>query len=220
MEISHYYFEIDYDIFRPCENGDDCCKNDICRCGKIQNIAIKFLYMEEVVDVFKTALLGEKHEWTDVENYCFGRLFTSLKLYEPNKYKVNVVDGYYGEELDSVVCIDGWDEFEIEFKKMMELSDDDKIRFVLQKEYGYLLDVFKNASFELRLVNYSDIITPRDLKRTEGDCYDFSSATAICKQIGDKYKIIDGHHRWKKYEYYAQIYIYVPIPLGDNSSKL
>lgn len=208
MKLSHYCFDYDYDTYRECENGSSCCENDYCRCGVIENIVIKSIDTDYLVSTFQDALLGKKHKWTDVEKYCFGRLFTAMKMYDTSKYSIHTCGGYYGEELDGASC-DSWNEFEKEFKKMMELEDDDKIRFVLEKEYGHVLEELKDAKFEYRLVKYSDIMPPDNYRKVDGECYDFSSAIGICKQFGDKYQIVDGHHRWKKYEYFFEVNIFV-----------
>lgn len=39
--IKPYTFEYKNKIYRPCENGSDCCKNDYCRCGQITDVKIE-----------------------------------------------------------------------------------------------------------------------------------------------------------------------------------
>lgn len=209
MQIPSGYFEFDYDVYRPCQRGSDCC-DSICRCGKLQDVKIESFDILGVADFLKKALLDKKHKWTVVENYCFGRLFTIMKLYDPEQYEPTTSRGYYGEEIDGAY-VNEWLEFEREFKKMIKLNDDDKIRFVLEKEYGYLLEELKGAQFECRSVDYTDILPPIDLRRTDGDSCDFSSAIAICKQMGDKYRILDGHHRWKNANGWKKVDIFVAL---------
>lgn len=198
MKFSYYTFEYDYDVNYACRNGSDCCDNDFCRCGVIVNEQVTQVPSEYLIEEFKKSI-DKKKKWTDFENYCLGRLFTSHKLYDPEKYYLNTCSGYYGEEIYDISC-DYWLEFEKEAQEMLLLEDDNKIRYVLKKEYKYLLDGLENVTFEVKSVKYDDILPPDDYRRLEGQSLTFNAPIGIYKPIGERYRIIDGHHRWASNE--------------------
>ena len=209
MNLSHYLFEYDYDIYRQCEHGSYCCDRDYCRCGVITDERVTEVPSESLIIEFKN-FIDKKKKWNDFENYCLGRLFISHELYETEKYELTTCRGYYGEEINGVCC-DCWDKFEKDAIEMLSLSDDDKIKYVLKKEYGYLLDGLENAAFEIKFVEYSDILPPDDYRKVKGKSVDFNAPIGIYKPIGEKYRIIDGHHRWKNSEDRKYVYIIVAI---------
>ena len=205
MRLSHYSFDYDYDTHHPCQYGSSCCDDDYCRCGIIENTRVKSVPTESLIAELKESI-EKNRKWSDIEDYCIGRLFTSNKLWDTDSYSLKVCGGYYGEEIDGIES-DAWDKFVDDVLKMLLLEDDDKIRFVLNEEYGHVLPELQEASFELRLVKYSDIIPPDAYRRTVGNCNDFSSAIGVFKPVGKKYRIIDGHHRWKKSEIFHEVFI-------------
>lgn len=197
MHLSHYAFDYDYDIYRACQHGSDCCDNDYCRCGEIQNGKITSVDLDYL---FKqtTDEIDKKRKYTEIERYCIGRMLIHHKMYDPESYELLVCRGYYGEEIDGIECYNSHS-YITAVREMLMLPDDDaKIKLVIRNEYGYLLDDMKGANFELKEVRYEDILPPIDLRRTEGESHDFGCAIAVCKRVGDdKYRIVDGHHRWK-----------------------
>lgn len=207
MKLSHYCFDYDYDTYRACHHGSSCCDNDYCRCGVIQDARITEVPSEYLVEELKKSI-NKKRKWTDFENYCLGRLFISHGLYKPDSYELRVCGGYYGQEIDGIDC-SFWDSFEKDVQEMLLLDDNEKIRYVLKKEYGYLLGGLDEATFEIQLVKYADILPPDDYRRLEGESIDFNSPIGIFKPIGEKYRIIDGHHRWKKSESLFEVFIIV-----------
>lgn len=213
--ISHYSFDYDYDVYRACENGADCCRYDFCRCGVIQNARILKLpsnILETYMDEFRPPLkekspkkytVTKKQPWSDLEMYCLDRLFIINQMYDLNKYRVYATGGYYGEEIGGVNIEDST--FRADVNKMLNMPDNEKIRFVLNREYGYLLPELEKADFVIEEINYADILPPDDYRRTVGDCELRSAIIGVYKRLGDKYRIIDGHHRWKKAQTFPRI---------------
>lgn len=209
MRLSHYNFDYDYDCSYACREGSDCCDNDYCRCGKIVNTQITKIDLDYL---FKQTLeeFDKKRKYTEVERYCIGRMLIHHKMYDPENYVLSVCGGYYGEEIDGIECYNSHS-YITAVREMLMLPDDDaKLKLVIHNEYGYLLDDMKGASFELKKVPYEDILPPIDLRRVDGESYDFNSAIGVYKRVGDdKYRIVDGHHRWRKAEGNKRVKIFV-----------
>jgi len=198
--MNHYAFEYNCDYYYECQHGSSCCQDDYCRCGKIVDLVITKVPNEEIIKELKSTLKPGKRPkpiWSDIENYCIERLFVIHKLYKPEKYDIAIEGGYYGQELgDAYFAYNDDVKFYDDAREMLALNDNDKIRFILNKEYGYISDDLKNTEFFIEYIQYSDILTPIDLRRCNGESYSYSDIIGIYKLIGDKYRIIDGHHRW------------------------
>lgn len=201
MQLSHYYFEYDYDTYYACHHGSSCCDNDYCRCGVINNTQITKVDLDYLLRATFEEIDKKKKTWTDIDRYCVGRLLIAHNMHDGSNYELTVCGGYYGEEISGIYSNSIY-AYMNDVREMFALSDDNaRIKFVVQKEYGYLLDDMHDAVFELKTVKYSDILAPLDLRRVEGESHSFDTAIAICRHIGDdKYRIVDGHHRWKNAE--------------------
>ena len=126
-----------------------------------------------------------------------------LKIYNKDYYEVETCGGYYGEEIEGVY-------FENE-KKVVEAfnevlafdNDVEKIKFVLELEYGYLLDKVKNAKVAYIQPMATKIIDlPQHeyfvkLDREVIDGYkNRKLPIAVCTECGGRYKLVDGYHRF------------------------
>jgi hypothetical protein len=200
MELPYYYFEYHYDIYRACLHGSNCCDNDYCRCGEIINTQITSVDLSKLLEATMNEV-DKKRKYTEVERYCIGRILIQNKMHDLCNYELVIGGGYYGQEIIGVNC-HNLRSCIIAVRKMLMLPNDDaKLKFIIHNEYGYLLDEMKDVSFELKEVRYKDILPPIDLRRIDGESYDFNSAIGIYKRVGDdKYRIVDGHHRWKNAE--------------------
>jgi hypothetical protein len=197
--ISQYAFDIDYESYYACLNGSGCCDGDYCRCGVIDVAGA-------TIGVDPNSVLQqilENHVYTadfnvnwDILNYCAGRLFVHYKLYDSASYEIVAEPGYYGEELEGVLC-DKLPAFLEDYYALSVLSEGDMIRYVLKQEYKTLLPGLETASFEIKEIALNEIEVPRDYRRIDGPASVFHSfPIGIYKKKFDKYQIIDGHHRW------------------------
>lgn len=190
------YTNFSYDTYYPCQNGSDCCDNDYCRCGKITGISdIKINYskaIKSIYDVKKPNL---------VLQYCLDRILIINNFHDSDNWELKVEAGYYGQEVAGVSCNNSGIICD-ELKLLEVLSDIDKLKKVLELEYGYLLESIKAYNnFEIKSMDVSDIILSNEnhykkLNQQSVDYYkNYELPRAIVKLTHDKYTIIDGYHR-------------------------
>lgn len=174
----------------------------ICRCSKIQDSRIESVNVHDV-----TTHIFENLDY-DIKDtllfYGINRILNSYKIWEAGCWNISVGAGYYGEEIDSV-SLDYNTSNKIQesindFTKLK--STKEKIDFLLELEYGYVLDSIKSCqSYTIQTLNKSDIILGQDSYRkkiSKEDFYkdgNYEGIRAVVKNDGDKYRLIDGYHR-------------------------
>lgn len=188
-----YSLDIAYDDYKSCQHGDDCCDNDYCRCGEIQDTEIKSI---NHLSVLNNALaFGGKRKFMALELYALERLCARLT---PDDFDVCIRGGYYGQEIDSVVLLD-----ESPIRHIFTLTTPTQwVEYALTQEYGHVLDRLQGREWEMVKMPLNDICRPkqyRDLnsdrlkyykKLLEGDKSIFLSC--LCDEELD---LVDGYHR-------------------------
>lgn len=187
---------VDYDY----ERSQCTCHDYICRCTTIEYAHVTNIDVREVVDkLYSTHYKND----SDINKYCFDRICHTLEVYDKDLYEVKTGAGYYGEEVYGVY-------FENEEKVLnhynMILSFDtdlEKIKYCLKREYGYLLDSVKNASsVYIADVSIDEIMLPqmeylKKVNRKVIEAYtDINLPIAVCIKDDDKFRLIDGYHRF------------------------
>lgn len=187
-------YDVEYDYDR---DSSGCQCYDYCRCSRIVNTKIISINIESIIlgitDFTKNEFL----------KYCIDRILSIGDINNLSNWEVNICNGYYGEEANGVsldrniinnIC-QKIDEIE-------KLSDIDKIKKVLEEEYGYLLDVIKPmTSAKIEVIKTSEINFPNDvyvkkldIKRI--DRYkDYLFPRGIVLKNGTNLRLIDGYHR-------------------------
>jgi len=186
-----YYADYDYDMYYPCGDGSDCCYNDMCRCGEIKDFVIKSIRYQDLVNS-----LGEK--LSVIEKYSLDRIGMIHEMFHPKNYSVEISGGYYGEEFE--IKLNNSNLFIDSLKIVSHLSDVEKIKFVLKEEYSFLTDFLKSIT-QVDIVNISfdqiKVSNENHMKKIKNlEIYNnYTLPRAIVRKDGDKYVIIDGHHR-------------------------
>ncbi len=195
-----YYFsgiDSEYDTYHQCQNGSDCCRDDYCRCGTIENIRNITVDISALI----SGLVGNSKEILNA--YCVDRLIRASDLKDPSNWELNVERGYYGEEthghspnqliIDNLIS---------DFKLMLNMSDANKVKLCLKNEYGHVLpSLEKLTNAEICLVKTDDIELFNDhyvrkINKKFVDQYDdYEFPRAVCTLAGSKYRVIDGYHR-------------------------
>jgi hypothetical protein len=148
-----------------------------------------------------------------VDKYCIYRILVINKAFDTGNWEVNTCGGYYGQEIDDVT-IDASLLFKIneQCEKLFKLETlSEKLRYVLELEYGFLLDDVKDCEFELisiyknhidfKKLNQNHIINVKmeDLSHYSISNYDLPRGIVRGDSTGwvpmDNYKIVDGYHR-------------------------
>ena len=197
------YFEktnINYIVEYDYERSGCTCDNYICRCTTIEKAWVEEIYIDSLV-----RKLYEKfcREHSEINEYCFDRICHALRIYDKDLYEVETGPDYYGEVVYGVY----FDNEEMIFNAcsvMLELpSDIEKIKYVLNLEYGYLIDrVANTTSITIEKVATDKVEPPQKeyfvklSKEVIEDYKDRKLPVAVCIKNEDKYILIDGYHRW------------------------
>jgi len=191
-----YMAEIEYDNDRPfsCDCGDD-----YHRCSQITNTRVESIHIDLIIDKLIT-----KTKTSDFIKYCIYNILShTLKL---EYFEVDVVSGYYGEEIGSVLLEETVRQDLINaFEKLNSLkTDNEKLFYVLEREYGYVLDNLKQLDFKIIKTSVNQIIIPQmnhfmKLDRNRVDIYkkeiEEIPAVCVCREENGKLILVDGYHR-------------------------
>ena len=195
FEKTNLQWVVDYDYERTACH----CNEEYCRCTDIINAHVCDVDVKDVVK----ALRNNYQICSYIDEYCFDRICYAFKIYDINLYEVEVGGGYYGEEVYGVY-FENEEEIFNTYCELLELNSDiEKVQYCLNLEYGYLLDCVKAASIASIIeVSADEIYTPQmdyfkkvDKKVIE-EYRNRHLPIAVCIKVGDKYKLVDGYHRF------------------------
>ena len=200
----HFIVEVDCEYDNRCVPG---CDGQYCGCSRIERAEVESVDIDYVSSrLTEAVLIAVKPFKLEVDRkileYCLDRFFRHSGLRDKDNYYVQTCSGYYGEEIDKVVY-EG--ELASQVCTMAHGSSLDALRFVLEEEYGYLLDFLKSAG-DCRIVDgvsFDDIEVPNAdhyVKLDKGlvEKYkDYEFPIGVYRESGWKYRLIDGYHRLK-----------------------
>jgi hypothetical protein len=188
----------DYDTYHPCQDGSDCCDNDYCRCGIIQNTRITevnfVLLIKDLVGKCDDILI----------KYCVDRIIKTSGLINNDSWEVNTSGGYYGEEVHGVSLNIGIQNKLVKmFSELDTANDINKIKILLQYEYGYLLpklDKLNTVTIKEVPINKVSLLNDKHYRKVSKETIDYYTdyvlPRAICtKSVYNNYTVIDGYHR-------------------------
>jgi hypothetical protein len=187
------------------------CDDQYCRCNKIVNARITSVSIPSL-----TKYITE-HTKDMVEKYCVDRILRIHKIYESDNWYIQIGGGYYGEEVYKVTLecgvVSAINDDLIELEKIE--SDSNKIKFILRREYGYLLDVIKDLKFSIEKIKRDDIKIPNDhyhgkisaanyvMYLTESyytnvpQTYNFDGPVGVLREDdAGNLILVDGYHRY------------------------
>lgn len=200
FERTNLQYEVDYDYERSqctCNAYED---GDYCRCTTIERAWVESINVKLVVNKLYKKYCKEHSE---INEYCFDRICSALKIWDKDYYEVESCGGYYGEEIEGVY-FENEEKLAEAFSGILGFdSDVEKIKFVLELEYGYLIDKVSKATVAYILpVPTRHITLPQQeyfvkLSREVIEDYkDRKLPIAVCIENGGWYKLIDGYHRF------------------------
>lgn len=187
---------VDYDYERSACHCDDY----YCRCTTIEHAWIDNINVNEVV-----RKLYDTHSRTDsdIDEYCFDRLCYAFKIYDKDYYEIEKCWGYYGQEIEGVWFENEWNIFESYYEMLEKNTSLEKIQYCLKREYGYLIYCVKSAtSATIIEVSPNDICPPQTeyfIKLENKVIEEYKNRElpiAVCIRDGNKYRLIDGYHRF------------------------
>lgn len=190
------YGGVEYDYDRTsCQGNCD----DYCRCTEIINTRITEINYNYIVKS-----ITESVKDNVILTYCIDRIIRSSKLDEDD-FEISTCRGYYGEEIDGVYLDQKKnDTIYNNLKQLENMSDIEKVKFVLTLEYGYLLDVIENTTeVSIKEIDLDKITFQQDYRKKinlDEDFYDekFTLPRGIFIENGEAHRLIDGYHRIMK----------------------
>jgi hypothetical protein len=226
LKSNYHSPDYTYNTEYSCETYG-CDQEGICRCGTIVDLEVTKIDLSYLTQEIYEQLIpsDRKSRKRDtklsqllyggeiVDKYCIYRILSINKVYNPSLWEVNTTSGYYGDEIDGVhLDKPVLSKIESECQKLFELvSLSDKLRYVIELEYGYVLDDLQDCEFELISIykNYIDfkklnqnhikMVKMEDLDHYSIDNYDLPRGIVRGDSSGwvpvDNYKIVDGFHR-------------------------
>jgi hypothetical protein len=214
-----------YDRIYHC---DEIGCSDVCRCSTIENVQIlhvdtriieKFIYGQffdesrsAKRDMRISAILHNMD--SDVNLYTINRILSHYKIWKDDVWDITKHIAYYGEEILKIALKD-------DVARLIEntindafLIDDitDRIRFLILLEYGYIIDILSDKKFEVTTIRKEDIyISNLDYLNSLTVSKLFPLQTNIKGIVideGDKYRLIDGYHRYlQNDDYYFKVIV-------------
>lgn len=218
LKLNYNCIDYDYDTSRDCENyGCD----SICRCSKIVGIMVNSINLSDLTEEIYSQLepSNKKSKKRNlklanllyggdaVDKYCIHRILTAYKAWDHNYWNIGIENGYYGEEIGEITIDVGLiTKISNDVDKMYKLETlSDKIKYVINLEYGYLNNTIANSEFELIAIFKNDINFKKlnqnhinDIKSKDTSYYNdenYYYPKGIVKKSGNMYKIVDGFHR-------------------------
>lgn len=196
FEKTNLSWIVDYDYERSACTCDDY----ICRCTTIERAWATKVDVNGVVEKLYSKYGGSD---SAIDRYCFDRICHAFKIYDKDLYEVETGYGYYGQEVYGVYFEDEEKIFN-EYKEMISLDTDlEKVWYCLMLEYGYLLETVESAKCANVVdVSSRDIHLPQFeyLKKVDREVIEAYKnrklPIAVCIKDDDKYRLIDGYHRF------------------------
>ncbi len=207
FERTNLQYETEYDYDRSECTCNAYERGDYCRCTTIEHAWIERIYLKDII-----AKLYQRHcaDESEMNEYGFDRLCSIFKLWDKGRYEVETCGGYYGEEIDGVYFTDE-EKLVAAFKKFLLLPTDiDKIKYLLELEYNYLIEkvVYTSSAYitdvptdKVRLPQHEYFV--KLSKEVIEDYRERKLPVAVCIRKKDRYidafdeyVLIDGYHRF------------------------
>lgn len=219
LKLNYNCVNYNYSTSRDCERSGYC--DSICRCCKIVDITIESVNLSDLTEEIYSQLEPSNKKsrkrnsklsnllygGDTVDKYCIHRILTAHKAWNEECWNVGVENGYYGEEIGEInIDVGLITKISNDVSKMYSLETlSDKIKYVVNLEYGYLNNTIDNAEFELIAIFKNDIDFKKlnqnhikDIKSKDTSYYNdenYYYPKGIVKRSGNMYKIVDGFHR-------------------------
>lgn len=176
------------------------CSEAICRCTTIENAYIESVNVNNVINELYRKYCKAA---SAIDTYCFDRLCSIYEIYDKYCYNIDIGGGYYGEEVYGVYFENEEQLIKAYNEVLTQETDIEKIKYCLELEYSYLIDSVEVATTATIVdVSTKDIHLPQKEyfiklnKEVIEEYKNRSLAVAVCTKDGDKYRLIDGYHRF------------------------
>lgn len=211
----------DYREENSCDESG-CHDEGICRCGVIAGERVTSVNMQRIVsniygmtfgamtkdrlrDVRINDLLGLPG--IDVLYYAVDRICRTHKLWHPESWKIEVDNGYYGQEITGVYIMPRKAEEVInDITRIVQMQNvEDIVEALLLLEYGSIHQDLQDCVYEISEVQREDVqfkstshlkgVLKRKNSLTHYSTVNYLGIRGIVVPHGNGYKAIDGYHR-------------------------
>lgn len=199
-----------------------CNDEGICRCYKIDIILIESVNItsitEKIFDKLFNNDIQHKREKDitsiiydydiDILNkYCINRILVCNKVWDPKNWQAERCGGYYGDEVgDVLISNKTFKKVVSDIKNILDLDSlEDKVNYILNLEYGFILDKIKNKKYSVKSIDIEDIDFSQSdhLKKVLTKKMDYYSdknyirdnIRGVAYWNGNKWSLVDGYHR-------------------------
>lgn len=219
LDVLYILRDIDYDRETNCEEYR-CEEDECCRCEVITNIQVRNSISNKFA--FYNWLWNSENKSPELEDIL--AFMFAKAMFNPNSFNGLARNGYYGQEIDSIMFEDSefWRQAEI----FNGLSNTERLKMILTLEYGHILpNIEEIKEWEHVQVKYENIVlgyskqNPSVIQEYKGHLAQCNSNKTYLKnelqfycpvvfEKNGKYPIIDGHHRFLalSQEYTLQFY--------------
>jgi hypothetical protein len=194
--------EYEYDG-RECPDDCECKNGGYCRSNYYVNLRMKNIDLRRIREHFleKTAKTKGRIETKNIDfiHYCVDRLLRINKVYLTDNWSISTSHGYYGDEIDQI-DLSNFGLIKEKIIQIIQLTPNKRIEFILNEEYGFLIDKVKDKNWGIINAKIEDIRMGSEEYRKKADTgiYDEKSDLPIGVYVkeGNFYRIIDGYHRF------------------------
>lgn len=137
-----------------------------------------------------------------IHMYCIHRLLVLNHVYNPEFWRYHIGTDYYGEEVSEFRLVpEVLELMNIELSWLHGKSNAKRIEYVLEKEYGHLIDSVRNQDWDVIITDIGKILFSNEKYRQKclSEQFDFHSdlpkGICIFRPETGKYRVVDGYHR-------------------------
>lgn len=210
--------QVRYDATNDCA-ARGCDDEGICRCGGIENESVSAVEIPKIADaIYDSYFEGWKNAkrngvinnilygiGKEIDLYCIDRILRAHRIWMPEKWNVEVMLGYYGQEIGDVsIRPECAALIEADIEKAIALGTiKEKAVFLLCLENGRLLPELEGKDFEIKTIGIDEVEfgNKEHAERAgskENAFYSdrsYFGIRGVVMESGGKYRVVDGYHR-------------------------
>lgn len=224
-----------YDTEYYCEESG-CNEEGICRCSTINNAVVYEVNMKSICDsiyclYFDNSKSSNRNLIIDsvlyditpeINIYTIDRILRHYKIWEENNWEIQIIGGYYGQEIGNVYLSNLIEIREKINEAFLINNIKDRVEYLLMLEYGNILPELENCIYEVDTININDIsfgsLGHKNKVDNKNLTYysdkEYTGIRGIVMKDFSKYRLIDGYHRCSSTENKS-----VKVIIAKNTNK-
>ena len=194
----NYKYHVSYS---PVYYYDSSDEESGCQYQSIDHVNLEYVIR------FDVSFFKRKYKTSNIiDIYCLERIYKLNGIYDISNFEYSTRKDYYGDEVDNISFIKQ-SKLDVDIQSFLKLkTNKQKIEYVLMKEYNYILPEINNKkswtvkSIPIKNIVFSNLNHFNNLNNEMLEFYSKSKLNypvCICLKDGEKYRLIDGYHRFK-----------------------